>query len=82
MPENRDVDESQGWWEFADFSDLKERTEEDVGDAASEYFSFTLDESTIFKVKITGESMGMKHEVNAECYVKEGKVRYIKWRED
>ena len=82
MPENRDVDESQGWWEFTDFSDLKERTEEDVGDAASEYFSFTLDESTIFKVKITGESMGMKHEVNAECYVKEGKVRYIKWRED
>ena len=28
------------------------------------------------------ESMGMKHEVTCECYVKDKKVRYLKWRED
>jgi len=79
---DREVDESLSWWEFTDWNDLVDRVEEDVGSEASQYFTFTPDDSTVFKVKITGESMGMSHEVNAECYVKDGKVRYIKWRED
>ena len=78
-----EVDESRDWWPFKDWSDLVNRVEEDVGSEASQYFSFgTEANSTVFKLKITGESMGMKHEVNAECYVRESNVRYIKWRED
>lgn len=78
-----EVDESRDWWPFKDWSDLVNRVEEDVGSEASQYFSFgTEANSTVFKLKITGESMGMKHEVHAECYVRESNVRYIKWRED
>lgn len=82
MPEDYEVDKSLDWWEFKDWNDLISRVDEDIGSDASAYFSYTPDESTVFKVTITGESMGMKHEVNAECYVKDSKVRYIKWRED
>ena len=82
MPTNYEVDESRDWWPFKDWNDLVDRVEEDVGSEASQYFSYTADTTTIFKVKIVGESMGMTHEANAECYVKDSKVRYIKWRED
>lgn len=82
MPTDYDVDESRDWWPFKDWNDLSERVEEDVGSEASQYFSYTADASTIFKVKIIGESMGMTHEANAECYIRDSKVRYIKWRED
>ena len=82
MPTDYDVDESREWWPFKDWNDLTERVEEDVGNSASQYFSYTADASTIFKVKIIGESMGMTHEANGECYIKDSKVRYIKWRED
>ena len=82
MPETRDVDETRTWWPYKDWDDLVARVDEDIGSDAGSYFSYALEDTTIFKVKITGESMGMKHEVNAECYVKDKKVRYIKWRED
>lgn len=79
---DRKVDETQDWWEFTDWNDLTGRVEEDIGNEASQYFSYTPDSSTIFKVHIICEAMGMKHEVNAECYVKESQVRYFLWRED
>lgn len=82
LPEDRDVDETRDWWPYKDWDDLTRRVDEDIGSDANNYFSYALEDSTIFKVKITGESMGMTHEVNAECYVKDSKVRYIKWRED
>ena len=83
MPEDYEVDESRSWWPFKDWNDLIERCEdEDIGSEASQYFSFAADSSTIFKVTITAESMGAKHIVNAECYLKDSAIRYIKWRED
>ena len=81
-PDERDVDETRDWWPYEDWNDLTDRVDEDIGGEASAYLVFGADESTVFKMKITGESMGMTHEVQAECYVRDGKVRYIKWRED
>ena len=81
-PEDYDVDATQEWWEFKDWNDLTSRVDEDIGSEASAYFSYTPDEATVFKVTIIGESMGMKREIKAECYVKDSKIRYIEWRED
>lgn len=80
------VDESRDWWPYKDWNDLVQRVKDaadvDIGNEAAEYFIYVPDKNSIFKVKITGESMGMTREVNAECYVKDKKIRYIKWRED
>jgi hypothetical protein len=81
-----DVDETQGWWPYKDWQDLRDRVENEfdveIGQEASEYLSFAPEANSVFRMKITGESMGMKREVNCECYVKDKKVRYIKWQED
>jgi hypothetical protein len=82
IPESRDVDETKSSWPFKDWSDLTSRTDEDIGNDASKYLSFGLDENTLFRMKIIGESMGMKCEANAECYIRDSKVRYVKWREN
>lgn len=85
MPEDYDVDESRTWWPFKDWNDLVKRVDdigEDIGSEAGQYFTYSPDENTVFKVKITGESMGMKHEVEAECYIRDSKIRYISWREN
>jgi hypothetical protein len=82
IPESRDVDETKTSWPFKDWSDLTSRTDEDIGNDASKYLSFGLDENTLFRMKIIGESMGMKCEANAECYIRDSKVRYVKWREN
>ena len=81
-----DVDETRGWWPYKDWQDLRDRVENEfdveIGQEASEYLSFAPEANSVFRMKITGESMGMKREVNCECYVKDKKVRYIKWQED
>ena len=81
-----DVDESRSWWPYKDWNDLVQRVSNfadvQVGGEAAEYLNYVPDKESIFKVRIVGESMGMKREVNAECYLKDKKVRYIKWRED
>ena len=86
MPEDYDVDETRAWWPYKDWQDLRKRVEDyadvDLGEEAAEYLVFTPDENSVFKIRITGESMGMRHEVRAEGYVKDKKVRYIQWRED
>ncbi len=86
---DKEVDETRDWWPYRDWNDLKSRVEEnfpdvELGDDAQQYICFTADENTVFKMTIRAESMGMKHEVVAECYVnsKDKKVRYISWRED
>lgn len=87
-PEYRDdFDESRTWWPYKDFNDLLQRVQDydssvQIGNEASQYLTFVPDQNSVFKVKIVGESRGMFREVNAEAYVKDKKVRYIKWRED
>lgn len=82
-----DVDESRSWWPYRDWNDLLQRVGDfaddiQLGNEASQYLTYVPDNDSIFKVRIVGESMGMKREVNAECYLKDNKVRYIRWRED
>ena len=82
-PDNRDdYDRTRGWWPYKDWSDLTARVDEDIGNEAANYLSFGPDSSTLFKMKITGESMGMTRTAEAQCYVRDKKVRYISWRED
>jgi len=87
-PEDYDVDETQDWWPYKDFADLKRRVDDvsesglSIGDEVGQYIEFQPSETSVFKMKITCESMGMKREVNCKCYVKDKKVRYIEWRED
>ena len=87
-PEDYDVDETRDWWPYKDWADLKKRvgdvgdTDIEIGDEANEYIEWQPGDTSVFKMKITCESMGMKREVNCKCYVKDKKVRYIAWRED
>ena len=83
-----DVDESRTWWPYKDWSDLQQRVSDfadlQIGNEANEYLTYVPDKDSVFKIKIVGESMGMKREVSTECYLseKDKKVRYTKWRED
>lgn len=82
-----DVDDSRTWWPYKDWNDLTQRVGDfaddvQIGSEAAQYLTYVPDKDSIFKVRIVGESMGMKREVNAECYLKDSKVRYIRWRED
>ena len=87
-PEDYDVDETRDWWPYKDWADLKKRvgdvgdTDVELGDEASEYIEWQPGDTSVFKMKISCESMGMTREVNCKCYVKDKKVRYIEWRED
>lgn len=81
MPEY-DVDPDRTWWPYKDWNDLTQRIDEEIPSEANQYLMFTPDENAVFKIKITGESMGMTHSVYAQGYVKDKKVRYIEWRED
>jgi len=81
-----DVDETRDWWPYKDWQDLCQRVDDafsvQIDSDANQYLAYGPDASTIFKMKITGSSMGMKHEATCECYVRDKKVRYVKWRED
>lgn len=87
-PEDYDVDETRDWWPYKDWADLTKRvsdvgdTDIELGDEANEYIEWQPGDTSVFKMKITCESMGMKREVTCKCYVKDKKVRYIEWRED
>jgi len=86
-----EVDETRTSWPYKDWNDLTQRVSDnaessdvEIGNEASQYLSYGADDNSIFKITITGESMGMTKVVQAECYFnsKDKKVRYIKWRED
>ncbi len=81
MPEGN-VDESRTWWPYRDWADLMNRVDVNIGSEANNYLMYKPDANSIFKIKIVGESMGMSRTVQAKGYVKDGKVRYIEWRED
>lgn len=86
MPADGHVDETRDWWPYRDWQDLCRRVSDsanvDIGSDANQYLCYTPDVDTVFKMRIIAESMGMKHEAECECYVKDRKVRYLKWRED
>ena len=87
-PEDYDVDETRDWWPYKDWQDLNTRLEDNyngnlkLGEEVQQYIDWQPTETSVFKMKIIGESMGMKREVNCKCYVKDKKVRYMEWRED
>lgn len=88
MPEDYDVEESRDWWPYKDWQDLCKRVEDNydgnlkLGEELQQYIEWQPSEKSVFKMKISCESMGMKREVNCKCYVKDKKVRYMEWRED
>ena len=83
-----DVDESLGWWQYKDFSDLTQRvadyggSDAKIGTEASNYLLFKPDDTTIFEITIECESMGMSRSVKAKAYLKDKDVRYVEWEED
>lgn len=87
-PEDYDVDETRDWWPYQDWQDLNTRVEDyvtsnvKIGEEAKEYIEWQPSETSVFKMKITGESMGMKRVATCTCYVKDKKVRYIEWNEN
>lgn len=91
MPTDRDAYSSHSQWPFKDWNDMLQRIgdlhnpkvrPEDIGTEAQQYLSFSSGKESVFKLKITGESAGMSRSAEAECYVKDKKVRYVKWSED
>ena len=84
-PDRDDVDETRDWWPYEDWNDLTQRVSDefdvDVGGDAQQYLSFKPEKTEVFKMTITAESMGMKYQVVAECYVRDKAVRYVGWRE-
>jgi len=89
MPDDDDnVDPAREWWPYKDWNDLVKRVDDiadtnvKLGDEAKEYIEWQPADTSEFKMKITAESMGMKHEATCICYVKDKKVRYTEWREN
>ena len=88
IPEDYDVDETRDWWPYKDWQDLNKRIEDlldsgvHLGEEANQYIEWQPQTTSVFKMKITCESMGMKREAECKCYVKDKKVRYIEWREN
>lgn len=86
-PDDDRADEpGREWWPYKDWADLRARVEDnfdvELGQEASEYIEYQPSETSVFKMTITGESLGFKRVVKCECYVKDKKVRYISWQED
>lgn len=90
MPKDREVDESLTSWPFKDWDDMINRIDEldspvnssDIGSDAKNYIIYQPEDNTVFKIKITGESIGMSRTVTAEGYVNDKAVRYVKWSEE
>lgn len=92
MPKDDDgIDKSRTEWPYKSWDDLLKRIDDldggtvkssDIGSEAQSYLSFQAEEDSVFKIKITGESAGMVRSVEAEGYVKDKKVRYVKWSEN
>lgn len=91
QPEDRDVDPTLSSWPFKDWDDMLKRvdllhdgrvTSADIGMEAKEYLTYGIDDETLFKVTIEVSAGSMTRTVEANCYVKDGKVRYVKWIEN
>lgn len=82
--------EDQQSYPFKDWNDMCKRLDEnsnvgvrsdEIGSEAKDYLSFEAEKETVFKVRIEAISGGMVRAAEAECYVKDKKVRYVKWTE-
>ena len=87
LPDFYDVDETKSDWPYKDFDDLKRRVEEYdseavIGSEAEKYLYYKPDDTTIFEITITCESMNMARTVKAKAYLKDKEVRYVEWEED
>ena len=92
MPKDDDgIDKNRSYWPYKNWDDLMRRIDDldggtvkssDIGSEAQNYLSFQAEEDSVFKIKITGEAAGMTRSVEAEGYVKDKKVRYVKWSEN
>lgn len=90
-PEDYDVPEDRTEWGYGEFasdwwSDLVKRVSDEfdveVPDEAKNYLTaLPAEDATLFKMKITASLMDMEHSAECECYVKDGKVRYVSWTE-
>lgn len=90
MPEDREVDETLTSWPFTDWDDMMKRIDDgdspvrssDIGSEAKNYIAFAPDENSVFKITIKAESMGVERKVQAEGYLNDKTIRYVKWSED
>jgi len=84
------AEDGRKWWPYKDWQDLNTRLDDNneldsnvkLGSEAQQLIEWQPSETSVFKMKIVGESMGMKREVNCKCYVKDKAVRYIEWNEN
>ena len=53
----------------------------EIDQSAQQYLTAAPTETTVFKMKITGRLMDMSYTAECECYVKDGQVRYVSWKE-
>ena len=86
-PEAYDVCPCAGSWPYKDFQDLQQRVmdfepEAKITTEAEPYLYFKPDDSTIYQITITCESMSMCRTVKAKAYLKDKEVRYVEWEED
>jgi len=82
-PEGEKFVNDEDYGPFKDWNDLLNRVPE-IGNEANEYLSYTNDsnDGAQFKFTITGTSSGLSHSIQAVVYVKEKKLRFIRWQED
>ena len=91
MPQEYDVPEDgRRQWGYGEFtsdwwSDMVQRTSDEfdvqIDQSAQKYLKAGPDDSTVFLMRITGRLMDMAYTVECECYVKDGTVRYVSWKE-
>ena len=91
MPQEYDVPEDgRTQWGYGEFtsdwwSDMLQRTSEEfdveINQSAQKYLKAVPDDSTVFSMRITGRLMDMSYTAECECYVKDGTVRYVSWKE-
>ena len=82
-PEGEKFVDDDDYGPFKDWNDLLSRVPE-IGNEANEYLTYTNDskDGAQFKLTITGTSSGLSHSIQAVVYVKEKKLRFIRWQED
>lgn len=82
-PEGEKFVNDEDYGPFKDWTDLLNRVPE-IGNEANEYISFKNDsnDGAQFKLTITGTSSGLSHSIQTIVYVKEKKLRFIRWQED
>jgi len=67
-----------------DWNKLMEVTENQIKPMAQEYLAFdgAKGEGALYTITITGQSMGMTHQIKAIAMVKGEELKYIRWMED